>query len=424
MSVSIADSTQKKHSGTLIPFLFVALTAFLSENLFFAYGGSRGYYAKMIIQIVVGVLAVCVFAVKNSGLKVSPVFLLVVGIILLSSVIYSTSPGVTTGYIFIILFAYFTSRMFSFERFADLFQQVIFYLCIISIVLWALVQFVPASHSIIPKVSLVNASTGSVARYYSFGIANVSANRLDLFYRNTGIFWEPGIFQAYINISILFEFLTINRTHSVRYLRVIILILTLITTFSTTGFFALAILLLFQLLQGYKMSRHKYVNIVLVAVLGAVLLFFLFNNNDVFNKIFGKIFVENRAGSFNSRYGSIIGNLRVFLRYPILGAGFGRNTVIMQQLASDIASGVYLDQTNTFLQYFSAFGIVAGCYFIYGWVRFSRRLSRGFVGACMIFVFMLVVTSGENFLPSAFFNLLLFYGINEQSHIGRGIEKQ
>ena len=84
--------------------------------------------------------------------------------------------------------------------------------------------------------------------YYSPKIAStINLFGLDI-HRNAGIFWEPGILQSYLNILFFLEASIFKSNKKLLFL----IIIAIISTYSTTGLFLLIIQIIYFIQKNYK----------------------------------------------------------------------------------------------------------------------------------------------------------------------------
>ena len=95
--------------------------------------------------------------------------------------------------------------------------------------------------------------------------------------RNSGPFWEPGVFGIFINISIFFKLFL----EKAKLNRALLEIASVLTTFSTTNY-----LILFLLLTFYFAMSSKHI-IRLIYLVGSITLFMVIvlNTDFLYNKI-------------------------------------------------------------------------------------------------------------------------------------------
>jgi hypothetical protein len=272
--------------------------------------------------------------------------------------------------------------------------------------MYIVVQFIPPLRELLPTVQPQNLKHV----HYSLFFSNIDAVVYDDLYRVCGFFWEPGIFQTYLNLAIFLEISKASRKNRRFYLRLIVLSVAVIVTYSTMGIIAMSVVYIYFILKSSKGGKLNWVSLLFIVILAFIAIRLIFFNEDIYTKLFGKI--ENQSGSFDSRYGSLIGNIRVFFTSPFIGVGYGISTIEMQKYAAEFANGEYLHQTNTFTNYFASFGIFVGLYFIRGWYRLAKRCTKGKLNVLVALLIFVLITSSENFLPSLCCSVFLFYGVN------------
>ena len=106
----------------------------------------------------------------------------------------------------------------------------IFFLCVSSLIFWVIQLSIPTILS--PFVCL---------GIFGHPFYNLFVYAGDMFsFRNGGMFWEPGAFQIFINLALLIELLKNLPRGRV----ILVYVITIITTFSTTGFLGMGMLFL------------------------------------------------------------------------------------------------------------------------------------------------------------------------------------
>lgn len=131
--------------------------------------------------------------------------------------------------------------------------------------------------------------------------------------RNSGPFWEPGAFATFLLIALLFSVLqSKHKSIETNW----ILVLALISTFSTTGFICL-----FILYGGIKLLQRGLLSKLSIPVIVVAGIYF-FNNTDFLRKkIVHNIAVADQTTS--SRFGSALADLELFSDSPWVGWGRG-----------------------------------------------------------------------------------------------------
>ena len=222
-------------------------------------------------------------------------------IILLSSVII--------GYIF--------SESINFNEFIKKYNNIIHFVAIYSLVVAAISIIYP---TIILKFPIIDTRFGTVTIHNL--LFSVSLNN-SIYFRNYGLFWEPGAFQIFLNLALIFEMFFINTP---RKSKIIVYIITIITTFSTTGYIVLTLILISYFIRSKKI-KIKWVLILIILI---VLIIALFKNvipkkytDLVFDKLSG-IFSEDEKDikyTTLTRLNAIKYPLEEFMKSPILRSG-------------------------------------------------------------------------------------------------------
>ena len=126
------------------------------------------------------------------------------------------------------------------------------------------------------------------------------------FCRNQGLFWEPGILQAFLNILFFLEAFIIKKSKAL----LIIIGFVLLTTYSTTG---LSILLLQGIVYIHNEFKKNKLFLFIVAVLIPIYLVLQVNVED---KVQGE-----KEASFQKRFFDLTQPFYIALENPITGIG-------------------------------------------------------------------------------------------------------
>lgn len=125
--------------------------------------------------------------------------------------------------------------------------------------------------------------------------------------RNQGLFWEPGILQAFLNMFFFLEAFIIKKSKSLLFLTTLVIL----TTYSTSG---LALLLIqFAVYLFNELKSNKWL-MLFVFVIGIPLYMILSLNVE--EKIQGE-----KEASFQKRYFDLVQPLFIAFEYPLTGIG-------------------------------------------------------------------------------------------------------
>lgn len=141
------------------------------------------------------------------------------------------------------------------------------------------------------------------------------------FVRNTGIFTEAPMFSLVLSTAIAIE-LFIEEKKSI--FKTIILIFTLLTTFSTTG---IIICLLMFLLKYFLNNKNKYLNAMKVLIFPIFLLFIVY---------IGIFFMKDKmsTSSYSIRIDDYIACFKAWKDNPIFGNGLFDSSAIVKYMSS------------------------------------------------------------------------------------------
>lgn len=238
------------------------------------------------------------------------------------------------------------------------------------------------------------------------GLCNIDLSP-DGILRNWGPFWEPGVFQIYLNIAIIILLLEKKRN----YKKIILNIIAVITTFSTTGFIALVFIVLGFYLNDSKRITIKHILVGIFCSLGSCTLFL----NETFNELlFGKFSSNNIAyASTSSRLGSIVANILCIKTNPLLGVGVKKLNDIVESYK--ISKGYYFfSNTNGLLMNYAIFGCIFGILYTILMLKFIFKLT-GKKRLLFIFVAISIMIElfSEPLVNSLLFNTIIFYSLDK-----------
>lgn len=221
--------------------------------------------------------------------------------------------------------------------------------------------------------------------------------------RNMGIFWEPGAFQSYLVLAILIEILNYNH---VNLIKMFVLFIALITTWSTAGIVNLFILLLILVLEKSKFNLMIKILFILIIML-TIYTFYSILPDNLKYATYGKIyhFLNNDRGfsvvdTASVRYDSIIYPLDSFFKHPIWGVGSGG-------LSESILTA-HTMTTNTVVNWFASYGVIFGSIFTLSIVKFAMLFNNKYkITYFLIFISVILLLSTEQYLRNVSIILVL-----------------
>lgn len=312
---------------------------------------------------------------------------------------------------FAILFSFFTAflyaNIYGFETFKSSYIKVIKVLSIISLMGFVLFYFIP-----------------SLGNY--FIAHNAVGNRYSNLYiyadgysieRNQGMFWEPGAFQTFIILALLFE---INgKEPDIK--TIIIFFITVITTFSTTGYIGLVLIMLMIMKKSRQVDSRLKAFMVISIIALCILLFF--NSDEFFatdkSTVFGKLINFFRNNEYNNtskttsasiRFNAVVRPLIEFFKNPFFGCGY-------EGLIEKTKEYTHGMNTCTFINWFATYGIVFGVIMLSGTVKFAKKINQNGLLFWLTLLILFVATMSENYVNNATIMLLAFYGFRQQDNL-------
>ncbi|MDC3105304.1 O-antigen ligase family protein, partial [bacterium] len=143
--------------------------------------------------------------------------------------------------------------------------------------------------------------------------------------QNSGFCWEPGPFSCFLALSLTIYLLKTNFKLD---RRVLIYVIAILTTFSTTGYLCLIIIICMFIYIKYKNRFFLFLSPIVLTL--SILTYFNieFLNNKIYDQFNNaeydlEFYIENNPDKRTSigRFNGILLNLKDFKRYPILGFG-------------------------------------------------------------------------------------------------------
>lgn len=222
--------------------------------------------------------------------------------------------------------------------------------------------------------------------------------------RPDGFFFEPGVFQIYLNIF-LFICLFLRRFSK---FDIILAALAVIATQSTTG--AVILVLQFAVVYFRWLSRAGHIQKLGLLLIGPVLLLPLaaYTTYNVGEKFYGQLSGSAEAREFDLRTG-----IRVVMEKPLTGIGFDYNKYFeianrVGYSEAELSVDNITDRSNTngVITLFYSIGIPLGLVFMFGLAR-QRLFRPGFLMAALVLLSLLA----EALFLSPFFLMIVFSGL-------------
>lgn len=264
------------------------------------------------------------------------------------------------------------------------------------------VMFVVAAYSLLMfMVSQTAGMIGGVRTLGKYPIHFLFNYNGYLLHRNSGIFWEPGAYQLFLNIALLYNFKR-NKFVLRRCINVpsILFTVSLLTTRSTTGYFAFAVVIIYLIYKNWKSfnNRQKMLTIIPLIILGAYFIYRIASSSVVIDKFFG------RGRSFSIRKNDFFSSIGAIREHFFVGYGIGTS----QYQTMSMALGITSNSIGVFVAALY-FGVLYALYYSYRLVKYVFVNQRGLIFAFLA-VLILSMLSEDFFRYAIYFVFAIGFG--------------
>lgn len=297
----------------------------------------------------------------------------------------------------IFVMAFLVCKSISYNDFIIYFENVILVFATVS-----LIGYFTDFFGFLPSRNIEG--TFSYRTYYIYNVLLTNTER------NCGFFWEPGMYQG-ILISAIVLLILNKEKFQFAYLRIILLVATVISTYSTTGYALLLAVVVLFFLHSIE-SKSRLLANVLIWVMVIILL--LASNTGLIMDWFVTYMpsvvtdkIVNRDVSYNTRMFSMVYDFILAFRYP-LGVGRLQLSRLVNEVAMEMGT-LIAARTNTIGTAFVHFGLVGGVIYLYIWIKgiFGRKGS--FAEKLLVFVIFMTIINTEPHMYTLLFNIFAFY---------------
>lgn len=279
--------------------------------------------------------------------------------------------------------------------------KIISWICIASLVTYVFQPFILRYRNMLPRLVSVNGE--HVSNYTNI---YVSVIKWEGSVRNCGMFWEPGAFQVFLNLALLFELFVIKRK-SGGLGRLALLIITIATTVSTAGLFNMCILIFAYILATGISGRNRNVLVLLIVIAVGWALF----SNEIVSSIEYKFGTETgeAASNVTSRTQPFLIDLEIMMTNPL---GIGADRYAEELNAIRISKNMEFESsscTPTIMG--AAFGIHCLAFVLFCFAKLSKKVNKSPLASGLLFVFLVILFATESFILYPLFYLVTLAGI-------------
>lgn len=285
------------------------------------------------------------------------------------------------------------------------FEKAMVFLAYISLIGWGIESI--GGSSLLTKSPILLENSAGVSDYslilYTLSVDPTNSQELyGGIFRNSGCAWEPGLFAVMLCIAILFNIFQNKKV--VFNKRLIVLVVALITTFSTTGYIMAIIIFAGYYLFSKKISfAQRYIYISIIAV-GSIYIYNLpFMSGKISRNADTEAFTtedgslewyekENRVYT-TGRFEGIILDYMNFEDKPILGYGLMRENSYLYKKISPI-----IITSNGIMKPFAMFGIILGVIIFVLMYRSTVKLSKDFLFTPPYLLFIVIILGSVSYM--------------------------
>lgn len=301
------------------------------------------------------------------------------------------------------------------EKFAKIYGNILLFLSMFSLGIYGINLIFPAIIQRLPYIG--NVYTYSAEMHNAiFAVAITGSENI----RNYGIAWEPGAFSILVCVALTFE---VTFCENINYKRMIIFIITIITTFSTTGYLAMIGILYACFFYKRKITKGEKNILLFIALL--MIGFVLCAPDQITDLVFEKLnglFSGGKvemAYTTESRINAIKYPTQAFLSSPLIGVGFERFMVINLTQCNSMA-------TNTIINWYAVLGVLFGLPCSVGLYnclcKIAKRINAPKMNAIILCVVMTLMLSTESLLRISLVYVFVFWGFQRSNMANINIE--
>ena len=289
------------------------------------------------------------------------------------------------------------------SKFENIYIDLIYFISLICLILWFICLFPPGLSflkSIASQFPLlgwdnIENNTNEVTTLYIYSIPLHNEGLI----RNSGPFWEPGRFTIYLTLALAINLFYFKEKITSK--KNIIFILTNITTFSTTGYVATAVLFIgYIFFSSIKKSYKILLSVILLAVVYYV------GQLDFMTE---KIAEQSANDSSWSRFGAIAYHWTQITQSPIIGFG---------PFISKVFANELLSSPNGLTDLMRYYGIPLSIIFYYLLYKGTKQYVNNIHWGANVFVFLSIILLcfSQTITYSPFFMILYFFAFNTYTY--------
>lgn len=396
-------------------FLLMFWLFLISGNPFFS-----NIVGSEVLNLITAFVLFIVFLFKKIGFNAHElaIFILFIVIFILQSVYYNSIYFVTNmGFLIKLFIAYAGIKLI--YNFQYVYIRTMYIVCVLALSFWTL-DLLGVVDDVITMLPYQTISNDGSIKYLS-PVHTFFYEINESFIRNSGLFWEPGAFSAYITLALIF--LGIERKNLFRkeYAKhLIVFVITLLTTLSTSGY----VVLLFVIILHYDFSHNvRYCNkkilnifLLIIAMVFVALIFkyFFMELDFIGGKIIRQSEIDLTEYSLSNvtRFGTALFDFKYISESPFIGNGLNEATRYRFHL-----DNVITGYSNGFTDFVAKFGIIITFVYMAYVFKGLNMLTNSVNKSLYCLAIILLLNNTQGLLNYPIYLSLIFLYFNPRRYI-------
>ena len=261
---------------------------------------------------------------------------------------------------------------------------------------------------VIPHPRSVTNDAGMV--FFDYGLCFAVDHRY--WHRNFGVFREPGVYQFFLLLGLYLNLYQVKwEKEGVRWLVTALLAVTMISTYSISGFAELGLFAVFFYLdkQYYRTRLGRWVVIGCVAAAAALVMAVItvvqkeqFGNSPLYELYDMFLRLTTPSDSSVDRGSALITDLRMFLDHPLIGSKI-----------APVLHGTNHNTSSTLIL-FAILGVAGGLLHLASWIALLWNKERNVMNNLLLLLVFLMSFNTQNLTADVFFWLFPFMALVER----------
>jgi hypothetical protein len=404
---------KRENSISILSIFIVAIVIFYNNETFPSIYFNGPFESIFYVWTILAVFLIysILFKGKKVNVKLSIVLLILITLILITMLLNQDFSFGFAKIILGLLIGYMMAHLITIKEFTASYVRVILILSIYSLLVMYLIRPLIFSMSI-PIFPLFYNSAGLPFIDTKFAVVLYDPN----FYRNFGIFREPGVFQIFLNFALVFELFF--KKSKINMFTIMILCLTIISTFSTPGYVSAALIISsYILFSGNNFSAinlGKEKKILISFVFTLILMCFLFYSSSEHFRYLVTYTMEkltNQESSYQGRTVAIISNLTIWLNNPLFGNGIVSGMHQTLELMQNNSRFSVSHNTSTIGALLVVFGSVFTTIFIVYLYKLLSLIKYGKITISFIFIAIMLSINTQLLIYNELLYTIFVFGV-------------